>query len=82
MNLAISENSSPAVQSIAMYTIKELSNRIIRNNTKDYRIRSHNSMLKKRLNKFIDEPETFRPKNIPTAPPGSPIGSVFQCSKN
>ncbi|MEC9474341.1 MAG: zinc-dependent metalloprotease [Candidatus Neomarinimicrobiota bacterium] len=80
MNLAVNENSSPAVQSIAMYKIKELSNRLIRSNTKDFRVRAHNSMLKKRLDKFIDKPETFRPINIPTAPPGSPIGSALQCS--
>ncbi|MEC7872616.1 MAG: peptidase, partial [Candidatus Neomarinimicrobiota bacterium] len=81
MNLAVNENSSPAVQSIAMYKIKELSNRLIRSNTKDFRVRAHNSMLKKRLDKFIDKPETFRPINIPTAPPGSPIGLALQCSE-
>jgi hypothetical protein len=37
-------------------------------------------MLQKKINIFLDEPNKFDPIKVPSAPPGSPIGSEFGCS--
>ena len=81
MNLAVNENTSPAVQSIAMYKINELDKKFMRKNAKGSRAEAHRDMIKKRLENFIEQPDSFKPMEIPNAPPGSPIGLTAQCSQ-
>ncbi len=81
MNLAVNENTSPAVQSIAMYKINELDKKFMRKNAKGSRAVAHRDMIKKRLENFIEQPDSFKPMEIPNAPPGSPIGLTAQCSQ-
>ena len=81
MNLAANENTSPAVQSIAMYKINELDKKFMRKNAKGSRAEAHRDMIKKRLENFIKKPDSFEPMEIPNAPPGSPIGLTAQCSQ-
>ena len=81
MNLAANENTSPAVQSIAMYKINELDKKFMRKNAKGSRAVAHRDMIKKRLENFIEQPDSFKPMEIPNAPPGSPIGLTAQCSQ-
>ena len=81
MNLAVNENTSPAVQSIAMYKINELDKKFMRKNAKGPRAEAHRDMIKKRLENFIEQPDSFKPMEIPNAPPGSPIGLTAQCSQ-
>ena len=81
MNLAVNENTSPAVQSIAMYKINELDKKFMRKNAKGSRAEAHRDLIKKRLENFIEKPDSFEPMEIPNAPPGSPIGLTAQCSQ-
>ena len=81
MNLAANENASPAVQSIAMYKVNELNKKFMRKNAKGSRAVAHKDMIKKRLENFIEQPDSFEPMDIPNAPPGSPIGLTAQCSQ-
>ena len=81
MNLAVNENTSPAVQSIAMYKINELDKKFMRKNAKGSRAEAHRDMIKKRLENFIEQPDSFKTMEIPNAPPGSPIGLTAQCSQ-
>ena len=81
MNLAANENASPAVQSIAMYKVNELNKKFMRKNIKGSRAVAHKDMIKKRLENFIEQPDSFEPMDIPNAPPGSPIGLTAQCSQ-
>ena len=81
MNLAVNEKSSLSVKSIAMLSISELSNKIIRKNSRDFRERAHQSALKKRLKDFEKNPKNFKVAETLIAPPGSPIGASFQCSQ-
>ena len=52
MNLAVNEKSSLSLNSIAWLSISELSNKIIRKNSRDFRERAHQSALEKRLKDF------------------------------
>ena len=81
MNLAVNEKSSLSVKSIAMLSISELSNKIIRKNSRDFRERAHQSALNKRLKDFEKNPKNFKVAETLIAPPGSPIGASFQCSQ-
>ena len=81
MSLASNPNASTAVQSITMLQIKSLSTRLMRLNSKGLREKGHNDMLMKRIENFLDNPDSFKRIEIPKAPPGSPIGSDYQCSQ-
>ena len=81
MNLATNDKSSSSVKSIAMLTIDELSTKIRRKSGKDFRSKAHQSALTRRLNDFKVNPKNFKMIEVLTAPPGSPIGSTFQCSQ-
>ena len=48
--------------------------------TNSKRDRNHYKMLHKRIQSFIDDPEDFEVIKVPSAPPGSPIGSEFGCT--
>ena len=48
--------------------------------TNSKRDRNHYKMLHKRIQSFIDTPEGFKAIKVPSAPPGSPIGSEFGCT--
>ena len=81
MNLAVNDKSSPSVKSIAMLSLNELSSKIVRKNSRDFRERAHQSALKKRLKDFEKNPKNFKVAETLIAPPGSPIGASFQCSQ-
>ena len=59
----------------------ELDKKFMRKNAKGYRAVAHRDMIKKRLENFIEQPDSFKPMEIPNAPPGSPIGLTAQCSQ-
>ena len=48
--------------------------------TNSKRDRNHYKMLHKRIQSFIDTPKDFEAIIVPSAPPGSPIGSEFGCT--
>ena len=81
MNLAVNDKSSPSVKSIAMLSLNELSSKIMRKNSRDFRERAHQSALKKSLKDFEKNPRNFKVAETLIAPPGSPIGASFQCSQ-
>ena len=81
MNLATNDKSSSSVKSVTRLTIDELSSKIVRRNSKDFRSKAHQSALKQRLSDFKVDPKNFKMIEAPVAPPGSPIGSIFQCSQ-
>ncbi len=69
LNLAVNDNSTPLVKSIANQQIDELANWL----------RGRNEALSKEMyrniKRFREEPEKFRLKvNVPRIPDGSPIG--------
>jgi hypothetical protein len=80
MSLAINKNVSPAVQSITIETISSLKGGLKRYRGNSKRDKSHFNMLERRLNKFLDDPNSFDPIIVPAAPPGSPIGSDYGCT--
>ena len=80
MNLAINKEASPAVNSITMESVSLLNEQLKRSRGKTSRDKAHLNMLQKKINIFLDEPNKFDPIKVPSAPPGSPIGSEFGCS--
>jgi len=80
MSLAINKNVSPAVQSITIEIISSLKGGLKRSRGNSRRDKSHFNMLERRLNKFLDDPNSFDPIIVPAAPPGSPIGSDYGCT--
>ena len=80
MNLAISKEASPAVNSIAMQSVSLLNEQLKRSRGRTSRDKAHLNMIHKKINIFLDEPSTFDPIKIPSPPPGSPIGSDFGCT--
>lgn len=80
MSLAINKNVSPAVQSITIEIISSLKGGLKRSRGNSRRDKSHFNMLERRLNKFLNDPNSFDPIIVPAAPPGSPIGSDYGCT--
>jgi hypothetical protein len=81
MSLAVNSKSTSSVKSITMLCISDLSNKIMRKNDKNFRSRAHQNALRSRLNNFLENPNDFKIIKVPAAPPGSPIGTSFQCSQ-
>ena len=80
MSLAINKAASPAVNSISMQSITLLNDQLKRSRGKSLREKSHLSMLQKKINSFLSDPDKFELIKVPSAPPGSPIGSEFGCT--
>ena len=80
MSLAINKAASPAVNSISMQSITLLNDQLKRSRGKSLREKSHLSMLQKKMNSFLSDPDKFELIKVPSAPPGSPIGSEFGCT--
>ena len=60
MNLASNDKSSSSVKSVTRLTIDELSSKIVRRNSKDFRSKAHQSALKQRLSDFKVDPKNFK----------------------
>ena len=80
MTLSINKEASPGVNSIAMQSVTLLNEQLKRSRGKTSRDKAHLSMLHRKINIFLDEPNKFDPIKVPAAPPGSPIGSEFGCT--
>ena len=80
MTLSINKEASPGVNSIAMQSVTLLNEQLKRSRGKTSRDKAHLSMLHRKINVFLDEPNKFDPIKVPAAPPGSPIGSEFGCT--
>ena len=80
MSLAINKNASPGAQSISMAMVGKLEDQLKRTRGKSDREKAHSSMLQKRINLFLNEPDDYEPVKVLTAPPGSPIGTEFGCT--
>ena len=80
MSLAINKNASPGAQSISMAMVGKLEDQLKRARGKSDRDKAHSSMLQKRINLFLNEPDDYEPVKVLTAPPGSPIGTEFGCT--
>ena len=57
MSLAINKNTSPGAQSISMAMVAKLEDQLKRARGKSDREKAHSSMLQKRINLFLNEPE-------------------------
>ena len=80
LSLAINSNSSPGVQSIAMAVVENLAEELKRIRNKNRRDKIHTNMLQKQIKSFLKEPDNYIPIEVPTVPPGSPIGSSYGCT--
>lgn len=81
LKLENNTKSSTAVKSITMGRIKELQSSLkkLTKKTRAPRDKVHYGFLLDRVNRYLDNPDSFEMTPTLSPPPGSPIGAGYQC---